>query len=142
MVISALLRLIYPPPPSLLITAMSVVSFASLANAGFMEIKGKHMQYSKFWNIGSGKTSSSSEAAQKIKLSSRTGMLVVYTPAFLAGAASFGLFPNEGLRFLLLSSALTIHFGKRIFEIVLRRRKIKKNQRMLHRQRKDELSER
>ncbi|KAK6933636.1 3-oxo-5-alpha-steroid 4-dehydrogenase, C-terminal [Dillenia turbinata] len=45
-------------------------------------------------------------------------MLILYTPAFLAGVASFALFPNEGLRFLLLSSALTIHFFKRDFEVL------------------------
>ncbi|KAI3517104.1 hypothetical protein L1887_16312 [Cichorium endivia] len=31
---------------------MSVVSLASLSNGGYMEIKSKHMQYSKFLNVG------------------------------------------------------------------------------------------
>ncbi|CAN4126343.1 unnamed protein product [Withania somnifera] len=49
MVMSTLLKFLYPPPPSLFITTMSFISFASLANAGFSEIKGKNMQYSKFF---------------------------------------------------------------------------------------------
>ncbi|RVW31026.1 hypothetical protein CK203_093515 [Vitis vinifera] len=78
------LRFVFPPPPSLLVTAMSVVSFASMANAGLSELKGKHMEYSKFWELKSGR---------KYKVDSRTGMIVCYTPAFLAGVASFALFP-------------------------------------------------
>ncbi|KAL3523701.1 hypothetical protein ACH5RR_016535 [Cinchona calisaya] len=109
-----LLRFIYPPPPSLFISAMSAISFASSASAGFQEIKGKHMKYSKFFNVGS----LSSTADNKAKFSGRIGMLVAYTPAFLAGLASFALFPYGGLRFSLLRSALTIHFFKRIFEVL------------------------
>lgn len=54
MVISSILlmRLIYAPPPSLYMTTMSVIIVAFLINVGFMEIKGKHMQYSKFINVG------------------------------------------------------------------------------------------
>lgn len=103
------LRFVFPPPPSLLVTAMSVVSFASMANAGLSELKGKHMEYSKFWELKSGR---------KYKVDSRTGMIVCYTPAFLAGVASFALFPGESFRFLLLTSALSIHFFKRIFEVL------------------------
>ncbi|KAL7185006.1 hypothetical protein ACSBR2_027030 [Camellia fascicularis] len=130
MVMSVLLRFIYPPPPSLFVTAMSVISAASLANAGISEIKGKHMQYSKFWNnnnnnnnnnnIGSNNSqkSPSSSSAKRAKLSTKTGMLIAYTPALLASVASFGIFPNEGFRFLLVNSALTIHFFKRFFEVL------------------------
>lgn len=111
-----LLRFIYPLPPSFFISAMYLISFASLANAGFMEIKGKHMQYSKFFNVGS---SSSAYKDNKAKLNSRTGMLILYTPSFLAGLASIALSPDDqGLRFTLLRSALTIHFFKRIFEVL------------------------
>ncbi|PQQ04613.1 very-long-chain enoyl-CoA reductase-like [Prunus yedoensis var. nudiflora] len=63
---------------------MSVISFTSAANLGLSELRGKHLHYSKFWNSGS-KTS----AAKKIKLSSRTGMLIAYNPAFLASVTSF-----------------------------------------------------
>lgn len=123
--VEILLKLIYPPPPSLFVSTMSVISVASMANAGFMEIKGKHMQYSKFWNVGDAvknqKSSSSSDSntitKAKDKFSARTGMIVAYAPAFLAGFASFFLIPDEGFRFALLRSALTIHFFKRLFEV-------------------------
>lgn len=107
-----MLTFIFPQP--LFITAMSVISFTSLASLGLSELRGKHLLYSKFWNSGS-KTS----AAKKIKLSSRTGMLIAYIPAFLAGVASFVLYPQENIRILLLCSAQTIHFFKRIFEVRL-----------------------
>lgn len=111
---SALQNLIFPPPPSLLITAMTIVNFASLSVSGLSEVRGKHMQYSKFWNV-----TSQTSPTKQIKLSSKTGMLIFYTPAFIAGVASFLLFPNENFRFLLLKSALTLHFFKRIFEVHL-----------------------
>ncbi|KAM7526735.1 hypothetical protein LguiA_016637 [Lonicera macranthoides] len=119
---SILMRLIYPPPPSLYVTAMSVVTAASLINAGIMEIKGKHMQYSKFLKVAPKSSSSNNSYSgeqQQQKISSRTGMLVLYTPAFLAGVASFALFPvEEDLRFKMLCSALTLHFFKRVFEVI------------------------
>ncbi|KAK4836154.1 hypothetical protein QYF36_019286 [Acer negundo] len=52
------------------------------------------------------------------KCNLRFGMLFIYTPSFLAGLASFWLFPHHNFRFLLLVSALTIHFFKRIFEVI------------------------
>ncbi|THG22138.1 hypothetical protein TEA_020854 [Camellia sinensis var. sinensis] len=57
-------------------------------------------------------------ANQRTKLSTKTGMLIAYTPALLASAASFVIFPNEGFRFLLVNSALSIHFFKRLFEVL------------------------
>lgn len=105
---------LFPPPPSTFVNVMTVVSSTSLAMAGLSEIKGKHLQYSKFWNANSG----SKLSAQESKLSSKYGMLLVYTPAFLAGAASFWLFPSGDERFFLLKSALTLHFFKRIFEVL------------------------
>lgn len=113
MAVSNSLSFLFPPPPIIFVTAMSVISFTSLAYTGFSEIRGKHLQYSKFWNVASPKASKT----KQIKLSSRTGMLLLYTPAFLAGLASFVLFPSQDLRFLLLDSALTLHFFKRIFEV-------------------------
>ncbi|XP_028799400.1 very-long-chain enoyl-CoA reductase-like [Neltuma alba] len=110
---SALLNFLFPPPPSLFVSAMSAISFVSLARTGFDEIKGKHLQYSKFWNTDSSKTKK-----KKIQLSGRSGMLLLYTPAFLAGAASFFIFPHESLRTTFLQSALTLHFFKRILEVL------------------------
>ncbi|KAG2672500.1 hypothetical protein I3843_13G037800 [Carya illinoinensis] len=117
MVVSILQRFIFPPPNSLFVTAMSVISFTSLAYTGFSEVRGRHLQYSKFWNVISPESGTRREGKQ-IKLSSRTGMLLLYTPAFLAGLTSFVIFPHQDLRLLLLDSALTLHFFKRIFEVL------------------------
>ncbi|KAF9676496.1 hypothetical protein SADUNF_Sadunf08G0008000 [Salix dunnii] len=108
---SVLTRLFFPAP--LLIKAMSLVCVVSLGNVGLSEIRGKHMQYSKFLNIGEKKSNK-----KQNQFSSRTGMLIAYTPSFLAGAISFGLFPNEDLRFLFVKSTLTFHFFKRILEVL------------------------
>lgn len=114
MAASTFLNFLFPPPPSLFVTAMSVISIASLANAGFSEVRGKHMSYSKFWNVNN-----NNGKKQQMKLSSRTGMLLLYTPAFLAGAASFWVFPDEGFRSTVLQSAVTVHFFKRVFEVTV-----------------------
>ncbi|KAI3993810.1 hypothetical protein MKX01_002823 [Papaver californicum] len=114
MVISLFDKFLFPPPPSIFITTMSVISFVSLANSGLSEFKGKHLQYSKFWNAAD-KAVGQKETT---KLSSRTGMLLLYTPAFLAGAISFWLCPNHDFRFLLVNSAVTLHFFKRVFEVL------------------------
>ncbi|CAI9262217.1 unnamed protein product [Lactuca saligna] len=109
---SILLNFLFPPPSSLFVTMMSIVGLASLMNAGYMEIKGKHMQYSKFLNVGLAKKK------DDIKLSSRNGMLLVYTPAFLVGLGSLLVFPDQYLRFVLVASALTTHFFKRVLEVL------------------------
>lgn len=84
-----------------------------MTRAGFDEIKGKHMQYSKFWNVNPSK-----EKEKKIQLSGKSGMLLVYSPAFLAGAASFFVFRHDSLRITILQFALTLHFFKRIVEVL------------------------
>ncbi|XVE90205.1 hypothetical protein DITRI_Ditri20bG0060300 [Diplodiscus trichospermus] len=101
-------------PPSVFVAATSLASCTSLAISGLSEIRGKNLQYSKFFGVGS--QSSAAAADSKVKLSSRLGMVMVYTPAFLAGVSSFFIFPDEDFRFLLLKSAISIHFFKRIFE--------------------------
>ncbi|KAJ6986547.1 hypothetical protein NC653_019919 [Populus alba x Populus x berolinensis] len=69
--------------------------------------------YSRFWNLNSEKST-----RMQIKLSSRTGMLVFYVPAFLSGVASFVLYPNHDLRLFLVKATLTIHFFKRTIEVL------------------------
>ncbi|KAM7263798.1 hypothetical protein ACFE04_001481 [Oxalis oulophora] len=101
------------PSGNLLIPVMSFVSAVSLTNAGYQEIKGKNVQYSKFSNVDK-----ESSAGRQIQIPSRIGMLSLYTPAFLAGSFSFIIFPDESFRFLLVKSALTIHFFKRILELL------------------------
>ncbi|KAL2334923.1 hypothetical protein Fmac_016136 [Flemingia macrophylla] len=109
MVMSVLLNFIFPPPA--LVSGMSVINFVSLANAGFSETRGKHMNHSKFWNANS-------TEQRQIKLTSKSGMLMLYTPAFLAGLASFWIFPHEGFRSSFLQAAVTLHFFKRVFEVL------------------------
>ncbi|KAK7315257.1 hypothetical protein VNO77_33795 [Canavalia gladiata] len=113
MVMSVLHNFIFPPPPSLVVSAMSVISFVALTNSGLSEVRGKHLKYSKFWNVNKGGNSQ-----RRIKLSSKAGMLLLYTPAFLAAAASFWFFPHQSLRSTILQSAVTFHFFKRIFEVL------------------------
>ncbi|XP_072956270.1 uncharacterized protein [Typha angustifolia] len=110
---SILSGFLFPPPPSLLVMAMSAVSVTSLAYSGLSEIAGKHLNYSKFWDAGP------SKGGGNIRLSSRSGMLLLYTPALLAAVASFAV-PGVvvGTRSRLVSAALAIHFLKRDFEVL------------------------
>ncbi|XP_027359250.1 uncharacterized protein LOC113867938 isoform X2 [Abrus precatorius] len=110
MVMAVLLNFMFPPS-SLAVSAISAISIVTVANAGFSEIRGKHLNYSKFWNVNT-------SGQREIKLSSKVGMLMLYTPAFLAGFASFWIFPHEGVRSTILQSAVTLHFFKRIFEVL------------------------
>ncbi|XP_043702985.1 3-oxo-5-alpha-steroid 4-dehydrogenase 1-like [Telopea speciosissima] len=116
---SWLLSIVFPPPPSIFIGTMSAVSLMSLAYGGYSEVKGKNMQYSKFWNVNNLQKKKTLIGKEEVtELSGRTGMFILYTPAFLAGVVSFSIFPDEGLRFMLVDAALTIHFLKRILEVL------------------------
>ncbi|KAK8504622.1 hypothetical protein V6N13_063962 [Hibiscus sabdariffa] len=108
----ALLNFLFPP--TLFVTATSLVSFTTMASAGLSEFRGKNVQYSKFFNVGS--KASDAEKSNNSTLPSRVAMATLYTPAFLAGVSSFAIFPEENLRFLLLKSAISIHFFKRVLE--------------------------
>ncbi|CAL5322101.1 unnamed protein product [Camellia sinensis] len=125
MMITLLERVVYEEPSNLFTMAMPPIIFLSLAILGLAEASGIHLQYSKFCinmnfmnMVGSSSSSSSSHNHSVIKLSSRTGMLIVYTPPFLAGVASFILFSGGDSRFLLVKSALTFHFFKRVMEVL------------------------
>lgn len=110
----ALLSFLFPPPPSLLVSAVTIITVPASLYSGISEARGKNLQYSKFWNV----TLSNDSKQQVVKLSSRAGMFLVYAPAFLAAVASLALYPSRDLRFLLVSSALVIHFFKRCFEVL------------------------
>ncbi|OWM72577.1 hypothetical protein CDL15_Pgr013045 [Punica granatum] len=108
-----MLSFAYPPPQSVFITVLTVFSTVGTANAGLSELRGTHLKYSKFWSINS--------PAREARLQSRTGMLIIYMPAILLGAASFWVFPvgnSKDLRFLILRAALTLHFLKRVLEVL------------------------
>ncbi|XP_058105732.1 uncharacterized protein LOC131249156 isoform X2 [Magnolia sinica] len=111
---SFLSNFLFPSPPSVYLTAVTVISFAVLSYYSLAEVWGKHLGYSKFWNAAQKK-----KASTVMKMSSRAGMLLLYAPAFLAGLASFGLsFGDQRMRSLLLRSALTVHFLKRVLEVL------------------------
>ena len=113
--IDALRKFFFPQPTSIFVKAMSFISFVSLANGGFLEFKGKHARYSKFLTI----SQTNSTPRKQIVILSKLGMLMLYTPALLSGFASFLIFSDQGLRFFLLRLALTIHFLKRVLEVIL-----------------------
>ncbi|XP_027161094.1 very-long-chain enoyl-CoA reductase-like [Coffea eugenioides] len=96
--------------PSIYTTALSGITLLFLAYLGISEALGNHLKYSKFWNVNSQKSGGG------IKLSSRTGMLLLYSPAAVAGLASFLIFPGGEIRFLMLKLAITMHFSKRVLE--------------------------
>ncbi|XP_050365323.1 uncharacterized protein LOC126783833 [Argentina anserina] len=104
----------FPPPASVFVTGMSIFSL-TMASAGISEIRGKNMEYSKFRKSSN---PSESEKSKQIYISGKRGMQIAYTPAFLAGLTSLVFLPhNDDIRYLLISSALTIHFLKRLLEV-------------------------
>lgn len=105
---------LFPPPSSWFVTVMSIISCLSLTNGGYTETKGKHMSYSKFFNVMASKQPNKDH---EIKLASRNGMLLLYTPAFLVGLVSWAIFLDRNLRFVMVISVLTIHFLKRVLEV-------------------------
>uniref|UniRef100_A0A0E0LHF4 3-oxo-5-alpha-steroid 4-dehydrogenase C-terminal domain-containing protein n=1 Tax=Oryza punctata TaxID=4537 RepID=A0A0E0LHF4_ORYPU len=112
---------LYPPPASAFVAAASVAQFAALAKAGLGELRGEHMAYSKFWQVVAGKQEKKKNGgAGGALLPSRQGMLVAYVPAFAAAAASFAV-PGAvvGVRAQVLTAALTVHFLKRVLEVLL-----------------------
>uniref|UniRef100_A0A803QUI8 Uncharacterized protein n=1 Tax=Cannabis sativa TaxID=3483 RepID=A0A803QUI8_CANSA len=102
-------RVIMETPPSIYIKGLSLVTLMAMALLGLLEMAGNHLGYSKFSDFSS---------QNRPKMSSRAGMLLLYTPAFLAGLASLILLVphSNDLRFLFLTLALTIHFFKRVYE--------------------------
>jgi hypothetical protein len=111
--VSILSRVAFPPPVTCLLVRVMSVAFLLFSVTGVFEGLGKNFQYSKFFNLNVHKSTS-----KQIRLSSRISMLIVYTPAFLYAIASFWQLPNVGLRSLLVKPALTLHFFKRILEVL------------------------
>ncbi|GLJ18423.1 hypothetical protein SUGI_0326470 [Cryptomeria japonica] len=119
--------------PSLYIQVLEKVVLVSGIVMGFMELKGIHLKYSKF-NQGS---------SSGVQLSSRTAMLIFYLPSFLIAvfflfckllwvnasilleklgllqiSISLQLHQDAGLRFIILATAVALHFLKRVFEVL------------------------
>ncbi|KAI3748478.1 hypothetical protein L6452_11569 [Arctium lappa] len=104
---------LFPPPSSLFVTAMSILNSVALITAGYTEMNGKNKQYAKFFDAAN-----SSRKPKDHKLASRNGMLLFYTPSFLLGLASFAILPLQDPRFFMLVLVLTLHFFKRILEVL------------------------
>ncbi|XP_024969814.1 very-long-chain enoyl-CoA reductase-like [Cynara cardunculus var. scolymus] len=105
---------LFPSPSSLFVTAMSILNLVSLIIAGYMEMNGKNKQYAKFFDSAT----SSHKPKDHHKLASRNGMLLFYTPSFIVSLASFAIFPFRDARFLMVARLLTLHFFKRILEVL------------------------
>lgn len=102
--------ILYRPPPSLPLNTLSVVNVTALAALGILEVKGTHMAYSKFLN---------QTARIPMMLSGRVGMLLTYTPALVAAIALFSAPTVKTMpRGVLLAAALSVHFFKRVFEVL------------------------
>ncbi|KAL0452099.1 UNVERIFIED_CONTAM: hypothetical protein Slati_1188000 [Sesamum latifolium] len=115
MIAEMLKSCVYEEPSSIYTIAFQGFTLLAVGYLGISEAIGKHLQYSKFWNSGSNKST-------PILLPSRVGMLILYTPSLLAGIASFWVFSDAdgggGIRFLMLKSAITLHFLKRDLEVL------------------------
>ncbi|XP_020596138.1 very-long-chain enoyl-CoA reductase [Phalaenopsis equestris] len=112
---SILSNFVFPPPPSIFTSAMSMFFLTGMAISGVFEIVGRNLRYSKFMDVGDG-----DRAEKQIRISSKTGMLFIYAPAMTYAAATpflfFGLV--DGSRGLLVTAALAIHFAKRVYEVL------------------------
>nr|GEW68170.1 very-long-chain enoyl-CoA reductase-like [Tanacetum cinerariifolium] len=100
---------------SILVTIMSIVNLLGLVMSGYMEMSGNNKQYAKFFDANA---SNISKHDEEHKLPSRNGMLVFYTPAFVVGVVAFTFFPHHDTRFVMVIYVLTIHFLKRILEVL------------------------
>lgn len=113
---SILQKFLFAPPPSLFLTAMSAISFVYPIFMGLSEVKGKHLNYSKFWNVNI-IINDNATGRRKTKLSSKAGMLLWYTNGFLVCVVSFWILPHQSSRSTILQSAITLHFFKRVLEV-------------------------
>nr|XP_043631130.1 very-long-chain enoyl-CoA reductase-like isoform X1 [Erigeron canadensis] len=100
MVISYFLRVVFPPPPSLLVNAVSIVTLLCLIAGGYMEIGGKSKQYAKFFDPNTNKISKVEENRKLLR--SRHGMLIFYTPSFIV------VFIHKFSGFMMRNVAITI----------------------------------
>ncbi|CAN6165209.1 unnamed protein product [Urochloa humidicola] len=101
------------PPAAFVAAASSVVVF-SLVSLGLSEVRGEHVAYSKFSHVVEQRGGGGG-----LLLPSRAGMLVGYVPALVAVLAAFAV-PGavDGARAQVLCAALTVHFLKRVLEVL------------------------
>lgn len=103
-------EILFQEPNSIFIKVMIVMNIIFSAILCYSEASGRqNLEYSKFWNVNS---------QEKAKIPSKMGMIIAYTPSLIACLTSFWIFPNDGIRFFMLNSAFTIHFFKRLLEVL------------------------
>ena len=129
---------LFPNPEGWWVVALELAMVYAGLSMGYSEASGgKNLGYSKFANTGA------EEVDKKIRIPSKWGMLLLYAPAALLGSTLLAhrlglisltpvaeLFGASGvaatlqsavefpdLRVLLVTSALTIHFWKRVLEV-------------------------
>ncbi|KAG6507343.1 3-oxo-5-alpha-steroid 4-dehydrogenase 1-like [Zingiber officinale] len=110
----------YPLLPSVFIAGMFASACAFAVVGSFTEAWGLNFTYSKFSPFSSSSSSYASGVKPSIRcVPSRTGMLLIYTPALVAAAAAAFL-PGAlaGERSWLLCFVLFVHFFKRVLEVL------------------------
>ncbi|GJN24581.1 hypothetical protein PR202_gb12331 [Eleusine coracana subsp. coracana] len=101
---------LYPPLELPFMAALSAVSVVSGVSLGVSELRGENVPYSKFSRAASG---------HQRCLPSRVGMLLTYVPALVAVLASFAVSGvTDGPRAGLLGATLSVHFVKRVLEVI------------------------
>lgn len=106
-------EIFFQEPNSIFIKVMIVMNLVISAILSYSEASGKqNLEYSKFWNVNS------HEKQEKAKVPSKMGMIIAYTPSLIACLSFFWIFPNDGIRFFMLNSAITIHSFKRVLEVL------------------------
>lgn len=103
-------EILFQEPNSIFIKVMIMINLIFSAILGYSEGSGKqNLEYSKFWNL---------KSQEKIKIPSKIGMIIAYTPSLITCLSFFWIFPNGGIRFFMLNFAITIHFFKRLLEVI------------------------
>ncbi|XP_059307816.1 uncharacterized protein LOC132059268 isoform X2 [Lycium ferocissimum] len=105
-------QILFQEPSPIFIKVMIVMNLIISAILGISEATGKqNVEYSKFWNVNNQKQ-------VKAKIPSKMGMIFVYSPSLIACLSFFWIFPTGGIRFFMLNSAMTVHFFKRVLEVL------------------------
>eukprot|EP01018_Ginkgo_biloba_P024572 Gb_15500 [translate_table: standard] len=127
--------LLFQTPHSLYTKGLQIGQILTGVIYGLMEVKEIHLKYSKF--------AESNQRSPSAQLSSRTGMLFFYAPAFVIAcfflfcklewpiasillqklgllqlSITLHLHKEAGIRLLILTGAIAIHFFKRILEVL------------------------
>ena len=97
--------------------AISAVQLMAIATSYRGETNSEtRTPYSKFANINVNMEGSKTATTKSMVVSSRDGMLLIYTPALITGLAAFGLGYGSGLS--VANMFCIVHFLKRTLEVL------------------------